>query len=238
MTDKKPLVSVGRISGALYLGTIVAGLFAELGARGSLIVGSDASATAKAILGNQALFRGGLVGDLVMLACYIGVTTLFYELFAPVSRRVSLAAAGFSMIGIAVLAVDGFFLLASLRLWAAPAYLVAAFTTPQQEAMALLLLKLHGDGYDLSLVFFGVYCLLIGWLAWRSGFIPKVIGALMALAGACYLFKSFADLAAPDFARSLSPHLMDPTLIGEAALGAWLLAFGTKGRFRDRHSGR
>ncbi len=87
MADKAPLASIGRLAGALYLGTIVAGLFAEIGARGSLIVGNDAAAKATAILGNQALFRSGLVADLVMLACYIGVTTLFFEMFAPVSRR-------------------------------------------------------------------------------------------------------------------------------------------------------
>lgn len=86
----------------------------------------------------------------------------------------------------------------------------------------------------MSLVFFGVYCLMLGWLVWRSGFLPKAIGALMALAGACYLLNSIADLAAPAFARTLSPHLMDPTLIGEAALALWLLAFGVSRRAARR----
>ena len=234
MTDKAPSVLIARVAGALYLGTIAAGLFAEIGSRGVLIVGGDAAATATSILGNQALFRAGLIGDVVMLACYIGVTALFYEMFSPVSRRVSLAAAAFSMIGIAVLAVDSFFLLASLRLLAAPPYLAAEMEAPQREAMVLLSLKLHGDGYDLSLVFFGVYCLMLGWLVWWSGFIPKLIGALMALAGVCYLINSVANLAAPGFARTLPPHLMDPTLLGEAALAVWLLAFSTNGRFKGR----
>ncbi len=238
MNDKAPSALITRLAGALYLGTIVAGLFAEIGSRGSLIVGSDPSATATSILGNQALFRAGLVGDLLMLACYVGVTALFYVMFEPVSRRVSLAAAAFSMIGIAVLAVDSFFLLAALRLLAAPSYLAAAMDATQREAMALLSLKLHDDGYDLCLVFFGVYCVMLGWLVWRSGFLPKFIGALMALAGVCYLTNSTADLAAPVFARALSPHLMDPTLIGEAALAVWLLAFGTTGEFWDRRSHR
>ena len=234
MTENMPSRSIARIAGALYLGTIVAGLFAELGSRGPLVVGSDAGATATAILANQALFRAGLIGDLIMLVCYIGVTALFHSMFKPVSRRLSLAAAAFSMIGIAVLAVDGFFLLAALRFLDAPSYLMVGMATPQREAMALLSLKLHGDGYDLSLVFFGVYCLMLGWLVWRSRFLPRLIGALMALAGLCYLINSVADLAAPALAGALSPHLMDPTLIGEAALALWLLAFGTNGRFKRR----
>lgn len=238
MTDASSSASIGRVAGALYLGTIVAGLFAEIGARGSLIVGNDAAATARAILAHEGLFRAGLIGDLVMLVCYVGVTALFYGMFAPVSRRLSLMAAAFSMIGIAILAADGFFLLATLRLLAPSTQLAAIIGAPQREALALLSLKLHGDGYDLSLVFFGIYCLMLGWLAWRSGFLPRAIGALMALAGVCYLVNSVADLAAPALARSLSPHLMDPTLIGEAALALWLLAFGTNGRFRGRRPDR
>ena len=222
-----PRASIARLAGALYLGTIIGGLFAELISRGSLIVRDDAAATATSILANQSLFRAGLIGDLVMLTCYVGVTALFHDMFAPVSRRASLTAAAFSMIGIAVLAVDSYFLLATLRL----------LDAPQREALALLSLKLHGDGYDLSLVFFGVYCLMLGWLVWRSGFVPKAIGALMALAGICYLINSLADLAAPAFANTLSPHLMDPTLIGEAALAVWLLVFGSSG-FRRRRLAR
>lgn len=233
MDKAAPSPSVARLAGALYLGTIIFGLFAEVGSRGPLIVGSDAAATARAILSSEPLFRAGLAADLAMLACYVGVTTLFLGMFRPVHAGMSRMAAAFSLIGIAALAADTLLLLAPLRLLATTPYLVA-LGTPQREAAALLALKMHGDGYDVSLVFFGVYCLLLGWLTWRSGFLPKVIGALMVLAGACYVFNSIADLVAPTFARTLSPHLMDPTLIGEAALALWLLLFGARPSMRDR----
>ncbi|MBJ7442560.1 MAG: DUF4386 domain-containing protein [Sphingopyxis sp.] len=234
MVEAAPSPTVARLAGALYLGTIVFGLFAEVGSRGSLIVGSDATATARAILANEALFRAGLAADLVMLACYVGVTTLFLDMFRPVHAGVSRMAAAFSLIGIAVLAADTLLLLVPLRLLATTPYL-AVLGAPQREAATLLALKVHGDGYDVSLAFFGIYCLMLGWLAWRSGFLPRVVGALMALAGACYILNSIADLAAPAFARMLSPHLMDPTLIGETALALWLLVFGAGRRSkRDR----
>jgi Domain of unknown function (DUF4386) len=233
LPEVAPLPSVARLAGALYLGTIVFGLFAELGSRGSLIVGSDAAATARAILANGPLFRAGLVADLAMLACYVGVTTLFLDMFRPVHAGVSRMAAAFSLVGIAALAADTLLLLAPLRLLATTPYL-AALGPPQREAAALLALKVHGDGYDVSLVFFGIYCLMLGWLVWRSGFLPKAIGALMTLAGVCYILNSIADLTAPAFARMLSPHLMDPTLIGEAALALWLLTFDAKRSMRDR----
>ncbi len=233
MVEAAPSPSVARLAGALYLGTVIFGLFAELGTRGSLIVGNDAVATARAILASESLFRAGLAGDLAMLACYVGVTTLFLDMFRPVHAGVSRMAAAFSLIGIAVLAANTLLLLVPLRLLATTSYL-AALGEPQREAAALLALKLHSDGYDVSLIFFGIYCLMLGWLAWRSGFLPRAIGALMALAGACYLFDSVADLTAPRFARTLSPHLMDPTLIGEAALALWLLVFGARRSLRHR----
>ena len=233
MADAAPSPSVARFAGALYLGTIVFGLFAEVGSRDTLIVGSDAAATARAILANEPLFRAGLTADLAMLACYVGVTTIFLDLFRPVYAGVSRTAAAFSLIGIAVLAADTVLLLVPLRLLAASPSL-AALGAPQRDAVALLALKVHGDGYDVSLVFFGIYCLMLGWLAWRSGFLPKILGALMVLAGTCYTLNSIADLAMPAFAGRLSPHLMDPTLIGEAALTLWLLVFGARPTMRDR----
>jgi len=233
VAEAVPSPSVARLAGALYLGTIVFGLFAEVGSRGALIVGSDAAATARAILADEGLFRAGLTADLAMLACYVGVTVLFLGMFRPVHAGVSRMAAAFSLIGIAVLAADTLLLLAPLRLLATAPYL-SALGAAQREAAALLVLKVHGDGYDVSLVFFGIYCLMLGWLAWRSGFLPKAIGALMTLAGGCYILNSVADLTAPAFARMLSPHIMDPTLIGEAALALWLLAFGTRRSIRNR----
>lgn len=234
MAETRPSPYVARLSGALYLGTIIFGLFAELGVRGSLIVGSDAAATARAILANETLFRVGLVADLAMLACYVGVTALFLDIFRPVDATVSRMAAAFSLVGIAVLAADALLLLAPLRLLATAPYL-AALEMPQREAVALLTLKVHGSGYNVSLVFFGIYCLMLGWLVWRSGFLPKAIGALMVLAGACYLLNSFAVLAAPAFAGMLSPYVMPPTLLGEGALALWLLVLGPGKRLmRDR----
>ena len=234
MHDRPLSQSMVRIAGGLYLGTIVAGIYAEMVVRGSLMVRDNAAATAQAITQAEPLFRAGLMADLAMLACYIGVTTLFYVMFRPVSRLASLMAAMFSLIGIAILAADTFFLLIPLRLLDASSF-ITVIDTQQREALALLSLGIHGDGYDVSLMFFGVYCLLLGGLIWRSGFLPKTIGALMALAGFCYLLNSGADLGMPVIFDTLPPQLMYPTLIGEAVLALWLLIFGAGNRRRAIH---
>jgi hypothetical protein len=219
--------ATARFAGLLYLGTIVAGVFAQMFARSPLVVREDAHATAINILAHQDLYRSGLIGDLVMLACYVGVTAIFYAMFRPTGRTLSLAAAGFSMTGIAVLAVDGFFHVAPLHLLGGAPYL-QAFSTDQLQALALLSLGLHGDGYDISLVFFGVYCLLLGYLAFRSRLVPRIIGILMAVAGICYLVDSVADLAAPALAARLPSQILIPTLLGEGGLALWLLIFGLR----------
>jgi len=222
-----PSQATARFAGLLYLGTIVAGIFAQMFARSPLVVRGDAHATAVNILAHQDLYRAGLIGDLVMLACYVGVTAIFYAMFRPAGRTLSLAAAGFSMTGIAVLAVDGFFHIAPLHLLGGAPYL-QALGTDQLQALALLSLGLHGDGYDISLVFFGVYCLLLGYLAFRSRLVPRIIGVLMAVAGVCYLVGSVADLAAPALAARLPAQILVPTLLGEGALALWLLIFGLR----------
>jgi Domain of unknown function (DUF4386) len=206
-----------RLAGICYVGTIVAGVYAEAYVRGSLVVRTDAAATIGNIVSHETLYRTALVADLVMLACYVAVTTLFYALFRPVSRDLSLAAAAFSMIGIAVFATASLLHLAPLHLLDRP-------------DAALTALVLHGKSYGISLVFFGIYCILIGALTWRSGFLPRVIGALMIVAGLCYLVNSVTGILLPAFARQLPSQILLPTLIGEAALALWLTIFGVTKR--------
>jgi uncharacterized protein DUF4386 len=109
MMDRAVETSPGmwaRIAGAFYLITIIMGVFAEAFVRGALVVGDDAAATATNILAHEPLYRFGLAADLIMIACYIAVTLLFYGLFKPVSRSLSLLAAFFSLVGLAILAAN------------------------------------------------------------------------------------------------------------------------------------
>ncbi len=92
--------------------------------------------------------------------------------------------------------------------------------------MASLSLKLHSHGFGVSLIFFGWVCLVWGYLIFRSGYLPKVIGVLMQIAGLCYLTNSFALLLAPDFASRIFPAVLVPAFVGEASLCLWLIVKG------------
>ena len=213
-----------RIAGVSYLITIVMGVFAEVFVRGALIVRDDATATAANILAHEPFYRLGLAADLVMMTSYVAVTLLFYELFRPVGRGVSLLAAFFSLVGIAVLAANSLNHLAPTVLLGGARYL-SAFDTPQLQALALMSLRMHARGYSIAGVFFGIYCVLVGYLTFRSGFLPRVLGVLMAVGGLSYLTDSFAIFLAPGLAARL-PDVMVLGGIAELSLCLWLMVKG------------
>ena len=215
---------LARIAGAFYLLTIVMGVFAEVFVRGTLVVRDDAAATATNILAHEPLYRFGLATDLTMIACYIAVTLLFYGLFKPVSRSLSLLAAFFSLVGIAVLAVNSLNHLAPL-VFLGSAHYLSAFETTQLQALALMSLKMHARGYTIAVVFFGVYCLMIGYFVFRSGFLPRILGVLMAIGGLSYLTNSFAIFLLPTLAARL-PDIMVLGVIAELSLCLWLMVVG------------
>jgi uncharacterized protein DUF4386 len=208
-----------RISGVFYLLEMLTGGFA-LFVGGSLVVSGDAAATAANILAHEPLFRLGFAADLIQFACYISVTALFYDLFKPVNRSLSLLAAFFSLVGCAIGALSCLFHLAPLAVLGGAQYL-NVFKVEQLQAMALLFLKLYGQCFKISFVFFGFYCVLIGYLIFRSSFLPRILGAGMACAGLCWL-----SFLSPPLANYLSPYNLAIGALAELSLTVWLLVMG------------
>ena len=226
-----------RIAGALYLITIISGVFAEVFVRGALVVRGDAVATATNILAHEPFYRSGLAADLIMLASYIAVTLLFYDLFKPVGKSLSLLAAFFSLVGIAVLAVNSLTHLAPLVILGSANYL-GAFQTNQLQSLALLSLRMHALGYAISGVFFGIYMLLLGHLIFRSGFLPRIVGVLMAIGGLGNLIDSFTTFLLPTLAARL-PDLGMLGGVAELALCLWLMTMGVNAsRWEEKASAR
>ena len=209
-----------RISGVFYLLEMLTGGFAIVFVGGRLFVSGNAAATATNILAHESLFRLGFAANLLQFACYIGVTGLFYDLFKPVNRGLSLLAAFFSIVGCTLGAISCLFELAPLAVLGGAKYLTV-FNVEQLQALGLTFLKLYAQAFDISFVFFGFYCLLIGYLIFRSTFLPRILGVGMALAGLCWLTFLW-----PPLAHSLSPYILAPGILGEGSLTVWLLAMG------------
>jgi uncharacterized protein DUF4386 len=103
---------------------------------------------------------------------------------------------------------------------------LSALSAPQLSSLALLSIKLYECMYAISLGLFSGSCLLTGYLIFRSTFLPKTIGVLLALAGICYLLITFVVLMPKGFADYLFPWIFLPILVGEATLALWLLIAG------------
>jgi hypothetical protein len=210
-----------RLAGMFYLLTILTRMFVEIFVRNRLVVSGDAAATATNILAHEPLWRWAFAVDIIAFASYGALTALFYELFKPVNRSVSLAAAFFSLVACAVQAVGSLFHLAPLVLLGSTPYL-RVFNVEQLQALALMFLRLRALCYhNIGLVFFGLYCLLIGFLIFRSAFLPRIIGVLMMLAG-----LSYAMFLSPPLATYLQPYILVFPGVGQIALTLWLLAMG------------
>lgn len=220
-----------RLAGLCYLLTIGVGAFDHLAVRGRLVDPGNAATTAHNILTSEPLYRVAFAVDLIPV--YIVVTMLFYELFKPVNASVSLLAAFSSLVGGAVGSAIALFQLAPLVVLGGSPYL-GVFSAGQLQALSQMFLDLHQVGFDISLAFFGFYCLLIGWLIVASGFIPRLVGACLALGGLGYMAYSFASFAAPAIAAELSPYALTLGSLGEVVLTLWLLLVGLNAaKWRD-----
>jgi len=194
-------------------------VFGEFFMRG-LVVSGDAAATANNVLAYQRLFRLGLATGLIATACYVAVTALFYDLFKHVNRSLSLLAAFFSLVGCAILAFASLFRIGPLVVLGGGQYL-SAFKVEQLRALAFLFLELYGQAVNICFVFFGVYCLLIGYLIFKSAFLPRILGVLMAFAGLGWLI-----FLSPPLANYLSPYIQVLGVFAEGSLMLWLLVMG------------
>lgn len=212
-----------RWAGVFYL--LNGGTGFAFSVRSRLVETSDAAATATNILAHERLFRMALAADLVGVAAYLVVTPLLYGLLKPVGKSLSSVAALFSLVGCAIQASACVFDIAALSILKDAPY-SRAFSVEQLQAMALIELRLHGQGFNIAIVFFGFYCLLIGFLIYRSTFMPRIIGVLLALSGPAYVVNNFALFVAMPLPMILS-HLV-PILggIGELSLMLWLLIMG------------
>jgi hypothetical protein len=222
-----------RITGVFYLLTMLTGVFAQGFVSGRLVVDGDAAATAANILAHKSLFQLGFAVYLVEMACQIVMTALFYELFKPAGRSVSLLAAFLGLAGCVIKTFSRVFFIVPLFVLGGAHYL-SVFSAEQLQALALLFLNVNDHGAAIALVFFGFYALLTGYLIIRSTFLPRILGALSVLGGLGWLSFLY-----PPLGYRLFPYIAAFGLLGAASLLLWLLVFGVnEQRWKEQASAR
>jgi hypothetical protein len=217
----QPPRSLARAAGLFWLLTILTSMFAFIIA-GQFMVAGNPAATAANLTEHEGLQRLAFVANLTATVCYLAVTLLMYVLLKPVNRSVSLMGAFFSIVGCAIGTVSCLLFLAPLAMLKS-GLAPGGITVEQSQDLALTLLTLSGRANDIALVFFGCHVLTIGYLIRRCTFLPRVLGTLLFVTGACYLTNSFATFLALPFSAYLMPVVGLGGLLGEGALTGWLL---------------
>ena len=209
-----------RMAGVSYLLGALTSVLGQMVVLGMLVEPSSATATAANILSHEPLFRLGFVSSLMTVPFHLMWAVLFYRLFRPVNKSVSLLSGLVMLVACTMWALSSLLHLAPLVVLQSKSSL-SAFAPEQLQALALMLLKLNARAYDIGLVFFGFWCVLIGYLIFRSAFMPRIIGVLEMLAGVGYLTLLWQPLA-----HYLYPYNLALAGPGEISLTLWLLVKG------------
>ncbi len=226
-------VTTARFAGLWYLLLAICGGFAEFGVRQRLLVPGDASATADALLASANLFRLGIGAELLGQVVFVFLAFALYDLLKVVHRRQAVMMVVLALVAITITCLNLVMQGAALLVLDGGAW-AGAFDAGQREALSMLFLDLHHFGYSIvAQVFFGAWLLPLAALIWASGFIPRVVGALLAVAGIGYLADVLLALLAPGFGVVVSEF----TFVGELVLMVWLLVRGVNAAARRTQTG-
>lgn len=224
----KFLTNPGRRAGVLYLIGSIPGFFALLYVPSRLIVHGDAAATAHNIVASETLFRLGIFADLICQGFFLVVAIALYDLLKSVNRRLAVLMVVLIAIPIPIGFLNEVNSIAALTLAQGGDFL-RSFDESQRFALMKLFLNLRGTGFDIAAIFWGLWLFPLGLLVYRSGFIPRLLGALLMAACFAYLANSFTALVLPRYETAVS-RWMSPIELAEMLFMLWLLVRGATPR--------
>jgi len=223
MTSTRKLA---RLGGLLYLLISIPGFYGLVYVPSSVIVRHDAAATVRNLLASETFFRSGIVADLVGHALFILAALVLYRLLGAVGKTTAALMLILLVVQIPIVFVAEVHRLDALDLLHVGGP-VAAFSEAQRNALVMASLSSYDNGLLVDEVFMGLWMFPFAWLIWKSGFLPRVLGVTLFLAGAAYLSESLAWLLVPASAALVS-KLASPVRTLELATPLWLLIMGAK----------
>ena len=219
---------LARIAGVLYLLVGIFGGFAEGFVEPRMYVAGNAATTASNLLANAGLVRLGVVADLFQATVWIFLGLTLYLLLKRVNKSVARAMVVLVAIGASIVCLNTVFEFEGLRA-ATGAINLAAFGTAGSHALVLLLLDTQHYGIFIAQIFFGLWLVPLGYLAYKSaGLFPKWLGVVLIVGGACYLVDLLAQFLVPDFGQNIHAFITIPSAIAEISMVLYLLVIGVK----------
>ena len=217
-----------RLTGLVYLGVVISGLFVLMYVPGRLFVSDNAAATVSNIVAHQTLFRTYILVGVVAELLFITVVLMLYRLLKGVNQ----VQAAVMVLLVLVMAPLAF--LSSMNQVATLAFargdaLLNVFDKPQRDALAALLLTIDDQGTVIAEIFWGLWLLPLGLLVYRSGFLPRFLGVWLIINGLAYVVISMTGLLLPQYVHTVF-LIAQPALMGELVLTLWLLIVGARVR--------
>ena len=231
MTERIGDISMRRaaqVAGFGYLAVFVLGTFAF--SLEDLIVPGDAAATASNISDSVLSFRAGVASLLVLLVADVVVAWALYIFLKPVSESLSLLTAWFRLLYVAVAASAFVGLFSVSTILSGPVDSTVS-ELAQLDGLTTLFLNVYQYGFNVSFVFFGLHILGLGYLIWKSDYVPRALGVLLIIAALGYQIDSFASVVSADYANNEALFVVFvavPAIIAELSLTLWLLIRGGK----------
>jgi hypothetical protein len=219
---------LARIAGVLYLLVSIFGGFAEGFVEPKMYVAGNAATTASNLLANSGLVRLGVVADLFNATVWVFLGMTLYLLFKHVNKSVASVMVVLVAIGASIVCLNTVFEFEGLRA-ATGAINLAAFGTAGSNALALLLLDTQHYGVFIAQIFYGLWLVPLGYLAYKSaGWFPRWLGVLLVVGGACYLVDLLAQFLVPDFGQNLHVYFSVVAAIAEISMVLYLLVIGVR----------
>jgi hypothetical protein len=220
------LNKTARMAGFLYLIFIVTTIVADVFCRSKLIVFGDAAATAQNIMASEWQFRIGIIGDLVSAVFFLLAAWALYLLLKSVNKGLALLFLLLNLGGVAVYSINLLNQFAAVLLLSDADYL-KVFQADQLQALAMFFLNLHHNGYWIAQIFFGAWLFPLGYLVFKSGFLPRILGIVMMIHCVGWLMTFLQFFLFPGF--EVITYLTYPLgFISEFGLTLWLLIMGAK----------
>lgn len=213
-----------RFAGLLYLLMSIPAPLSLIYIPSVLIVSGDAAATASKIKASELLYRFGIAGNLLGQAIFIFVGLALYDLFKGVNRKLSLVMLVLVLVSVPISLLNELNQFAALILLSGANFL-SAFDSRQLNALLMVFLKLHGNGFLIAEIFWGLWLFPFGALVYKSGFLPRILGVLLVPAGFAYLAVTVTHLLFPSYGDIVS-RFASVLQFGELPIIFWLLIKG------------
>jgi hypothetical protein len=213
-----------RVAGILYLVVVVFGMFAYMYIFPSIIIPGDAATTASNIMASEMLFRIGFVSELILNTFWGLLALALYKLLKPVNKNLAILMVVLNLLGVPIGMLNALNHYAALPLLSGDNYLTV-FTPDQLQAQAMFFLNMWEPGYDIAQIFYALFLVPLGYLVYKSGYFPRVLGVLLIISGFGGVINTLTSSLIPNF-ESIILTVIEFFGFSELLFCGWLLVKG------------